>query len=1002
MGRAIPRVFAGKLTDTDAGLSIDVGSPEWTSWLQEANTRSFAFRGDAGVYTARKETQGSRSYWYAYRRREGKVRKAYIGKSEAVSAERLEQVAISLSPHPGKARQGESGPPAVDTTSPTAHDRVVTQSPPANEYWRTRLRIKLLVPGGREDLIQRPRLESMLRKGLKGKLTLLSAPAGYGKTTALRQFVPNCGVPSVWLSLDRDDNDPAVFIQFLVAAIQAVEPSVGECVSDVLYSNRPNATDVVVTTLLNEVATISRDFLLVLDNYSAIDAEPVHDIVSFLIEHMPEKMHMVIAGRSDPPIPIAVTRSRGELVEIRTDDLKLTPAEASAFLEASLGFRPSPEDLDILEERTEGWIAGLQLAALAASNEQDFSSFLREFRGSHRYYADFLLSEILARQPLDTQTFLLETSILGRMTGSMCDEVLEITGSQKQLEKLEKDNLFIVPLNPDRTWFRYHQLFSEFLIHRLNREHPGRAVELHSRAAGWCERNGLTAEAVEHALAAGEFDHVVRLLRPAAMFMITHGQHATLARWLDSLPEEITYTDPQICLWYASALLVTGVVSERQLQKAEDASAGKVNLGEVLCLRAHAASLEGDISRSIELAQRALVVLPEGNTFQRGIANLVLGEALYFAGNAGLALEALSEARLMAGETDNILVFQRATEILGLAYIQAGRLNNAAELFRQLVGDSAGHRQWPTIMLTHLGMAMLHCEFNELDEATDHLEFCLQREQLGLILALGHVVASRILRARGSFEEALSELDAAVDLLHPNRHESQVSAMSSYKARIWLAQGNLTAASKWAEQCGLYPDDLPDYEHEVEFLTLARVLTAQGKPGEALRLLERVTRATEQAGRGGAALEALLLQALAFQASKQMTSALLVFEKALSVGAPEGYCRVFMDEGEQVAELLRQADSAGIHHKYARRLMDELEREIGILPIKSQDLIEPLTGRELEILHLVVSGLANTQIAREMFISENTVKKHVSNIFRKLDVTNRLEAANRARELRLL
>ncbi len=875
-------------------------------------------------------------------------------------------------------------------------------TPQDSDYPNTRLYIKLLVPRARDDLIRRPRLEDLLEKGLRRKLVLLSAPVGFGKTSILSQYVPICGMPVGWLTLDGGDNDQTLFLQYLVAAMQTVGSGVGQCVLDILHSHQPGAMEIVMAALANEVLAIPDDFLLVLDNYSSINAPQVHDSVSFLLDNMPASMHMIIAGRSDPPFPLASMRSRGELVEIRADDLRLTSSEAMAFLERNLGFRPSQDDLDLLQSRTEGWIAGLQLAVLAASRKEDISHSLREFKGSHRHLADLLLAEIFMCQPPDTQAFLLETSILDHMTGPMCDEVLGRTQSQRLLEHLEHENLFVVPLDDRRTWYRYHQLFSEFLLHRLSRDHPDRVVELHRQAAAWFERNSLTAEAIEHALAANEFDQVIQLVRPVAVSMLTHGQHLTLARWLGAIPEEILFEDPQLCLWYASAFLVTGIIRERPLQRAESAVVDKANLGYVLSMRAHAACLNRDLDGAVALSRRALAVLSPDDLFLRSVVNLFLGEAFYLKGEVERALEALSEARSLAHASDNLLVSLMASEILGLTYVLAGRLHQAAGFFNQVIDNAIEKQCYPPSVLGHLGKALVLWEWNDLEAAMDHLEWCDRRERFGFLLAQVHAAMSHVFESRGDYEKALAELDKATEVLHPVKEADLIATMRAYQARIWLLQGDLTAAVKWSQYCGLTCSDPPLYEHETAHLTLVRVLISMGRPGEALQLLEQLMTAAESAGRGGVVIEILVLQAIAFAMQKRHENAMIVFERALAMGASGGYLRTFLDEGMPVAELLFRSDSTEIDAAYTERLRAAFEEEAGILPLTGKELVEPLTGREVEVLRLVVAGASNNEIATQMYISENTVKKHVSNIFQKLNVTNRLQAANRVRELRLV
>jgi len=943
------------------------------------------------------------------------------------------------------------------------------------------LQTKLHIPLVRPGLVPRPRLIERLNatlvldnkyRGLHRKLTLISAPAGFGKTTLvadwltnLRFTIPDSGSKAddvsiqnrqsqiqnraTWLSLDKGDNDPARFWAYFVAALQAVEPTVGGGTLGAFQAPQPPPLEAVLTALINGIATIPDPFILVLDDYHLITAQPIHDGLAFLLDHLPPNLHLVLATRADPPLPLPRLRIRGELTELRVADLRFTPQEVTAFLNEVMGLGLSAEDVAALEARTEGWVAGLQAAALSLQGREHTTSFVQAFTGSHRFVLDYLIEEVFHRQPHHVQTFLLQTAILDRLTAPLCDAVVGIGDwildigdhiqyptsniqSQTILEYLESSNLFLVPLDDRREWYRYHRLFADLLRARLQQTQSSRMPGLHRRAAEWYEQNGLMAEAVGHTLAAGDLEEAARLVEqiaPATLW--AHGEVATFLGWLEPLPEEVMRARPRLALYHAWALLTTvpldGVEErlrdvERALGEAKEAvvsAAERQSMsGEVAVIRAMIANFQGDEPRTIALCHQALARVPEEDLFLRSTIAGNLGGAYLKSGDLIAAGHALAEASRLSQAAGNTFTALIALSYLADTQAMRGQLHGAAQTYRQALALAAeqGGQQWVGTALAHVGLGELLREWNDLDGATRHLMAGIELGERqgdvivgpGLQVMLdGTIALARVYQARGDVDGALEVLRQAEGWAR--KHEPlQIARVAAARAWLWAAQGDLAPAARWAQACGLSVDDEPSHLRESEYLTLARVLVAQGRPDEAMTLLNRLLQAAEAAERTRSAIEILALQALAAQAQGIAAQAQTALGRALSLAEPEGYVRTFVDAGAPMARLLRQAASRGTATKYVRELLTLFDASehgrVGMRPPypHAQPLIEPLSPRELEVLRLIADGSSNREIAAELFIAITTVKKHVSNILGKLGVSSRTQAIARARELGLM
>jgi LuxR family maltose regulon positive regulatory protein len=889
-------------------------------------------------------------------------------------------------------------------------------------------------------------LGELLAEGMSRKLTLISAPAGFGKTTLLSEWrMIHLGSDYLlaWVSLEEADNDPSRFLSYLIAALQAVEADTGEAILNSLRSPQPPPFESVLTALINEIAAIPKDFALVLDDYHVIANEAVQDAITFLVDHLPPQAHLVIASRADPPLPLARLRARGLMIEIRADDLRFTPEEAGAFLRGVMGLDLPEESVATLEERTEGWIAGLQLAALSVRGREDVSGFVAALKGSSRYVLDYLAEEVLRRQPEDAKTFLLQTSILDRLSGPLCGAVADRTDGQEMLEMLERANLFTIPLDEERRWYRYHHLFSEFLRARLHQTHPDQEPELHRRASSWYEHYGLVHEAVGHARAAADLETTARLIEENVRHMLAHGEAALLLSWIEALPEELLRCRPRLCIAYAWALLVTGQsdaaeLRVKDLERMVDADVsfppGEREFalsdkeldsfcGEAAAVRSFIVRNRGDVPLSIELSRRALELLSEDNFTLRGIVALNLGSAYWMSGDLAAANTAFTEAITTSQRADNPFAVLLAMRGLAELQVMGGRLHRAADLYRQAL-QLADHRAFPAAGLAHVGMGELLYEWDDLDGAMRHLtEGVALGERSGStsIVFPGHALLARVKWAQGNVDGAVRIIQEDEWSAHSiNLSSWDLDQIAAHGAWLRLAQGDVAAAGRLLGQRGINAEDHVDHRNVLGYVMLARVLIARGEYDAALTLLGRSLEVAETTKSMGSAIEILVVEALAFDVRGDATKAMAALGRALSLAEPEGYIRTFLDEGEPMATLLakllrarrtkRPPSSQDVPAEYAGKLLMAFRRSFRSRalsteadPLRSaRPLPDLLSGRELEVLRLIAAGKSNREIAGQLFVSVDTVKKHLTHIFRKLGVHSRIQAVTQAQEMGLI
>jgi len=885
------------------------------------------------------------------------------------------------------------------------------------------LTTKLYIPPVRPDLVPRPRLIERLNQGMAYKLTLISAPAGFGKTTLLSEWIPQSERPVCWVSLDPGDNDSTRFWCYLIAALQMLQRQLGENALSLLQSPQQPPIEFFLNTLLNEIAACPDRFALVLDDYHAIETLALHDAIAYLVDHMPPQMHLVIATRADPPLPLAHWRARGQLTELRASDLRFTPDEAALFLRQVMGLPLTAEQVAALDTRTEGWIAGLQLAALSMRGCQDISGFIEAFTGSHRFVLDYLTEQVLQRQAENIQAFLLQTSILDRMNAELCNAIMGRRDSQAVLEQLEHQNLFLVPLDDDRRWYRYHHLFGDVLRNRLRLHEPDQVAALHRRASEWYEHHGLMAEAVEHALAAGDIEASARLVGQAAQAMVMRGEMATLQRWVAALPEAVVRSWPGLSLAHAWALTAVGQLdaAEARLQDVERLTAGDETVqgrqqqGAAAAVRAIIAILRGHDPVVIEQAKLALERLPADDAFLRGLVTWTLGQGYRFAGDAVAAEQALAEASRLNQAAGNLFFAVLAASHQAYMLIEQGQLRRAEEAHRQVLQFAADRARQliPATGDSYVRLGEVLREWNDLAGAMDAIARGLElNRSFGLpeLIITALIALARTEQGMGDWDQAHAAMREAVQLAESYQVPYLLARATAWQAWLWLAQGDPSTGSgqaaaqarRWAQASGLTIDDELSYAREDEYAILARVLIAEGEPGPACRLLERLLQQAESGGRMGRAIEVMALQALAHAAQGDRPQAMITLEQALSLAEPEGYVRTFVDEGAPMAALLRQAASRGIMPDYVGKLLAAFEQGREGFPSPPSPLVEPLSAREIEVLKLIVAGLSNREIAQHLFVGVGTVKTHISNIYGKLNVHSRTQAIARARELRLL
>ncbi|HEX6861757.1 MAG TPA: LuxR C-terminal-related transcriptional regulator [Thermoanaerobaculia bacterium] len=907
------------------------------------------------------------------------------------------------------------------------------------------LATKLYIPAPRPNRVPRPRLTGRLEAGVQGALTLISAPAGFGKSTLLSDWIHESGRRVAWVSLDEGDSDPVRFLCYAVTALSDVRPGLGEDALAALREARsaePEVLEPILTGLLNEIHGLSRDLILVLDDYHVVDSPGIQEAVQFLLDRMPPQLHLVLSTRVDPPLHLSRLRARGQLTELRAKDLRFTSQEAADFLNQAMGLGLSAQDVEALEERTEGWAVGLQMAALSLQGRRDVGGFIEQFTGSHRFVLDYLTDEVLSRQRQGVRDFLLHTSILSRLSGPLADAVTGRDDGQAVLEELDAANLFLIPLDDTRTWYRYHHLFGTLLSHQLERQ-AGRAgvAELHERASAWYAAHGFPEDALEHALAAGAFDRAVAIVEENALPRLMRGDVGAPLRWVRRLPAEKLRTRPRLGMGQAWSLTLNLQWAEAEAAVAEAERALEITPDpevalQAFVLRGFLARMRGEVSRATDAIQETLAQVPREDLFLRSLMTLDLGMAWREESAPDTARKVFEEARTLALEAGNVLVLVVAQAHLADLDVEEGRLRRALALNHEglrLAGEitSRGGPLLAAWGVAYTGIAAIHYEQGDLDAASDFATRAVElgrRGGMGGNILHGMVVLARVRQARGDFAGAFEALAEAEGVMRRTGVAHWVQALHAYRSRLLLAQARaqgteppLDEVARWARESGLLADwrqpfdtriFLPVYPPEFAHLTLARLFLARGNHDEALELLRWLREPAEAAGRLRALLDMLALETLVRSAAGDREGALQTLRRALALGEPEGFVRTFADKGAAMAGLIAEAAPGHVSPDYVRRLLDAFGKpEVVYLPVsvfpapapaKGAEPAEPLSEREVEVLRLIATGLSNADAGKRLFIAPSTVKKHLENIYSKLGTRNRTQAIARAREAGLL
>jgi LuxR family maltose regulon positive regulatory protein len=887
------------------------------------------------------------------------------------------------------------------------------------------LATKFHVPATRPTLVARPRLTERLERGRKAALTLVSAPAGFGKTTLLSDWLAEPSAderPVAWLSLDQRDNDPVLFWNYVVAAFQRAAPGVGGSVVEALGSGHPNG-EAIVGGLLADLDTVSHDVILVLEDYHLIDSAEVHKGVALLVEHLPPQVQLVIATRSDPHLPLARLRAGGDLIEIRAADLRFTADEAAAYLTDAMGLALTEHEVAALEGRTEGWIVALQLAALSLQGREDPASFIESFSGDDRFIVDYLVEEVLRLQPERVRDFLLQTSILRRLTGPLCDALTGNEDGGAMLETLERTNLFVVPLDDQRRWYRYHHLFADVLAARLRDEAPETIGPLHRRASTWYEADGNLPAAIRHALVSGDPARAADLVEVALPAMSKERDEASMRHWLDALPEALVRSRPVLAVYYVGTRMLYGDIDgiEPFLDDAEralDASAASADpqlrrlTGMVAAYRAALAQSRGDSAGTAVHARRAFELADADDHLGRGASAGLSGLASWSMGDLEAARESWTQAIASLDRAGHLSDTMGGSIALAEIALAQGRFRDAAAIFASRLARAADALPTATrgVADMHVGLAGLLCARGDLGKAREHLDAA---HNLGEAAGLPQnayrwrMAAAQIQRAEGDLAAAATSLDEAERVfagdLFPN-----VRPIPAMRARVRIAQGRVAEALAWARERGVTADDELTYLAEYEHVTLAMALVAQGLKGrdeamiaEATRFLERLSAAAELGGRTGRLIDILVVETLAAQARDDAPAALESLRRALALAEPERYVGIFVNVGGPLVGPLKALAKEGSTGGFAREVLAAFGAA-GDGPRGDQGLIEPLSARELDVLRLLRSDLDGPEIARQLFVSVNTLHTHTKSIFTKLGVNNRRAAIRAADALGLV
>jgi len=888
---------------------------------------------------------------------------------------------------------------------------------------------KLYIPKPRAGLVERNRLVEQLNEGLHKKLTLISAPAGFGKTTFLTQWVSQVDVPVAWVSIDANDSDPTRFLRYVIAALQSISPGAGRHSLPVMLSPEQMPVEAVVTHLIQEMAEISSEMVLALDDFHLIEAGQTHRIFELLTAHLPENVHLILSTRVDPPLPLARLRARNQLNEIRASDLLFTREETSAFFNKLVELELSDDDISRLQSSAEGWIAGLQLAALSLQRQEDVAGFISAFAGDNRHIVDYLTEEVLHLQSENIQDFLLKTSILGRLSARLCDFVTRGQDGQHMLEELERANLFIVALDDKRCWYRYHHLFADLLRQKLHQKYPSAVNGFHLRASKWFEDSGLLYESVGHAIEAKDFERAAGLIEKGLCAIWEDSEYTQLRRWINVLPSSLVDSRPELCIMHALDLFYAGRHKEaheklktvesqiRNYEPVTDAALTfqkhlnaphKTLSGKVNTVKAFLASHQGDTSGMIQYSQKALRYLPKNNLIWSTMAIAALADANANKGDLKETCRLRMEALKKSEAAGNIFVILMASSRLAIILRDQGCLDKVEEICEQKM-QFAVEKGWSKTAVAGFLMGVwgeVLAETNDLDGALNKSRKAVELTGRGGGLAMlcwSYLSLIRVLFSRGEIagaQEIVYQIEKRVG--NYTVPPLVLNSIEAWQVRIWLTKNQYKSASKWEHQSPEIRDETLDASQCVRNLAIARVMIAEGRPDEAVSVLNRLLTFAERGGYGSYQIQILILQALAHENSGDMSRARDLLDKALNLAEQNGFFRIFVDEGPELGNLMEKFVDVnrGSSNAYARKLLPffRLHKIIET----DNEMLEALSDREMEVLKLIAAGLSNKKIMEGLFISMSTVKTHIRNIFSKLNVHSRTEAIFKAKEMELL
>ncbi|MFN2237353.1 MAG: LuxR C-terminal-related transcriptional regulator [Anaerolineales bacterium] len=912
------------------------------------------------------------------------------------------------------------------------------------------IKTKLHLPFRQAKLVSRARLQDLVAQGLRGLLTLVTAPAGFGKTTLVVSYFKDCGIPAAWLSLDANDNQPERFLRYLIAALQNVDESIGKSAEKLLDEPHPLQSDAVLTRLVNDLDETGKEIVLVLDDYQYINSQAVHEQMAFLLEYCPNSFHIVIITRSDPMLPLTRLRARGQMVEIRAADLRFRESETSDFFNDIMDLNLATASISRLEQRTEGWIAGLQMAALSMRNREDVLEFIEGFSGTNRYILDYLLEEVLARQSPEIQNFLLLTSILEELTAPLCDFLLStdvVFGIDEQdarpqislpkgqsasiLNYLERANLFLIPLDDDGIWFRYHHLFTDLLraqLHKLLTKEI--VVKYHTRAAEWHGQYGSVLDAIRHASLASNAEMVERFIQKNYIELVSCGEMTRIRFWISHLSRDLVYSRPWLCIYEAFSHAWFGELDEALvlLEEAEKRFQPENATSEARSIQAYLAyvksritAMHGDVDRAIALCLAAREYAPESNLALQLDTLITLGYEYFLVGDFNNAIQVLNEMIRVGKRVGAVINTIAASCVLARLYAIQGLLHKSYDTYQSAAGliPDEGDQHLGARALVEIGVADLFYEWNDLDAALAHIQ-----KGFALIsmwdkaddLAMAYVTQARIYLAQANLNEAQTTLENATQLIRDRGVFCEVrQVVNSARVRLWINQGNEQAVKRWftSQEAHLSSADIATFENELNFISQARAMLVMDQPDEAIDLLLNLEQDARLSGRNGRLIEILMLKALGLQNVSKQEQAWSNLADSLALAEGQGYARIFLDEGQPMQQMIAKwlsVSNANPLRKYASQILTQFESEANQAVTKNgktsstdeQPLIEPLSRRELEVLELIALGKTNQEVAQQLVVSRGTIKAHAASIYRKLKVNNRTEAVARARLLGIL